>query len=85
MTDRRSQYSENHRFQSVIESDTSMMSDNEKDLITRAMNKEWTNPKYKMRYFVVPTCLQNVGKTYYISIYICKRVFNRVPNTSLSS
>ena len=52
MTDRRSQYSENHRFQSVIESDTTMMSDNEKDLITRAMNKEWTNPKYKMRYFV---------------------------------
>tara|TARA_B110000858_G_scaffold154769_1_gene176623 strand:- start:4971 stop:5810 length:840 start_codon:yes stop_codon:yes gene_type:complete len=52
MTDRRLQYSENHRFLSVIESDTSMMSDNEKDLITRAMNKEWTNPKYKMRYFV---------------------------------
>jgi hypothetical protein len=52
MTDRRSQYSENHRFQSVIESDTSMMSEDEKDLITRAMNKEWTNPKYKMRYFV---------------------------------
>lgn len=52
MTDRRSQYSENHRFQSVIESDTSMMSDSEKDLITKAMNKEWTNPKYKMRYFV---------------------------------
>ena len=52
MTDRRLQYSENHRFQSVIESDTSMMSDDEKDLITKAMNKEWTNPKYKMRYFV---------------------------------
>jgi hypothetical protein len=52
MTDRRSQYSENHRFQSVIESDTSMMSEDEKELITRAMNKEWTNPKYKMRYFV---------------------------------
>ena len=52
MTDRRSQYSENHRFQSVIESDTSMMSDDEKDLITKAMNKEWTNPKYKMKYFV---------------------------------
>ncbi len=52
MTERRSQYSENHRFQSVIESDTSMMSDDEKDLITKAMNKEWTNPKYKMRYFV---------------------------------
>jgi hypothetical protein len=52
MTDRRSQYSENHRFQSVIESDTSMMSEDEKDLITKAMNKEWTNPKYKMRYFV---------------------------------
>ena len=52
MTDRRSQYSNNHRFLSVIESDTSMMSDDEKDLITKAMNKEWTNPKYKMRYFV---------------------------------
>ena len=52
MTDRRSQYSENHRFLSVIESDTSMMSDSEKDLITKAMNKEWTNPKYKMKYFV---------------------------------
>lgn len=52
MTDRRSQYSDNHRFLSVIESDTSMMSDDEKDLITKAMNKEWTNPKYKMRYFV---------------------------------
>lgn len=52
MTDRRLQYSENHRFQSVIESNTSMMSDDEKDLITKAMNKEWTNPKYKMKYFV---------------------------------
>jgi hypothetical protein len=52
MTDRRSQYSNNHRFLSVIESDTSMMSDDEKDLITKAMNKEWTNPKYKMKYFV---------------------------------
>ena len=52
MTDRRLQYSENHRFQSVIESETSMMSEDEKDLITKAMNKEWTNPKYKMRYFV---------------------------------
>jgi hypothetical protein len=29
-----------------------MMSEDEKDLITKAMNKEWTNPKYKMRYFV---------------------------------
>ena len=52
MTDRRLQYSETHRFQSVIESNTSMMSDDEKDLITKAMNKEWTNPKYKMKYFV---------------------------------
>ena len=52
MTDRRSQYADNHRFLSVIESDTSMMSDDEKDLITKAMNKEWTNPKYKMKYFV---------------------------------
>ena len=45
MTDRRSQYSENHRFQSVIESDTSMMSDDEKDLITKARIKKGTNQK----------------------------------------
>lgn len=51
MTDRRSQYSD-HRYQSVVTSDVSMISEEEKELITKALNKEWTNPKYKLRYFV---------------------------------
>ena len=51
MTDRRSQYSE-HKYLSVVTSKTDMISDTEKDIITKALNKEWTNPKYKLKYFV---------------------------------
>jgi hypothetical protein len=51
MTDRRSQYSD-HKFLSKIESDASMLNDRERDVITKALNKEWTNPKYKLKYFV---------------------------------
>lgn len=40
------------RFNSKINSDVSMLSEQEQDLIKLAMNKEWTNPKYKLRYFV---------------------------------
>lgn len=51
MADRRSQYSD-HKFLSKIESDVSMLNDKERDVITKALNKEWTNPKYKLKYFV---------------------------------
>ncbi len=51
MTDRLIQYS-SERYQSTIESDTSMLEDKDKELILKAMNKEWTNPKYKLRWFV---------------------------------
>ena len=51
MTDRLIQYSSD-RYQSTIESDTSMLEDKDKELILKAMNKEWTNPKYKLRWFV---------------------------------
>jgi len=50
-TDRRLQYTD-HRYKSVVRSDVSMISDQEKDMIEFALNKEWTNPKYKLRYFV---------------------------------
>jgi len=50
-TDRRLQYSD-HRYTSVITSDVSMINDNEKEIIEFALNKEWTNPKYKLKYFV---------------------------------
>jgi hypothetical protein len=49
--DRRLQYSD-HRYQSVITTDVSMINDQEKDIIEFALNKEWTNPKYKLKYFV---------------------------------
>jgi hypothetical protein len=40
------------RFNSEINSDVSMLSERDKDLIKRSLNKEWTNPKFKLRWFV---------------------------------
>lgn len=50
-TDRLIQY-HSDRFNSKIESDVSMLSEQDKSLITVAMNKEWTNPKFKLKWFV---------------------------------
>lgn len=51
MTDRLIQY-HSDKFYSKIESDVSMLSEKDKEIISVAMNKEWTNPKFKLRYFV---------------------------------
>lgn len=51
MTDRLIQY-HSDKFYSKIESDVSMLSEKDKEIITIAMNKEWTNPKFKLKYFV---------------------------------
>ena len=51
MTDRRMQYNSD-RFNSEINSDVSMLSEQDQSLIKVAMNKEWTNPKFKLRWFV---------------------------------
>jgi len=51
MTDRRMQYNSN-RFNSEINSDVSMLSEEDQSLIKVAMNKEWTNPKFKLKWFV---------------------------------
>jgi hypothetical protein len=40
------------RFNSEINSDVSMLSEQDQSLIKVAMNKEWTNPKFKLRWFV---------------------------------
>ena len=50
--DRRKQYYDVMPFKSRVLSDSSMLNDREKETITYALNKEWTNPKYKMHYFV---------------------------------
>jgi len=54
MTDKQDRLIQYHsdRFNSDINSDVSMLSDQEKEIVKRAMNKEWTNPKYKLRWFV---------------------------------
>jgi hypothetical protein len=51
MTDRIQQYN-SQRFESKINTDVSMIDELGKKLIVRALNKEWTNPKYKLRWFV---------------------------------
>jgi hypothetical protein len=40
------------RFNSEINSDVSMLSERDKELIKKSLNKEWTNPKFKLRWFV---------------------------------
>ncbi len=50
--DRRKQYMSDHRYHSKINTDVSMLGDIEKDAISYAINKEWTNPKFKLRWFV---------------------------------
>lgn len=61
MTDRLVQYN-SHRFQSKIESDVSMLSDTDKALISQCLNKEWTNPKFKLRWFVGQTQITPFAK-----------------------
>jgi hypothetical protein len=51
MTDRRIQY-HSERYNSEINSDVSMLSEQEQSLVKLALNKEWTNPKFKLRWFV---------------------------------
>lgn len=54
MTDKQDRLIQYHsdRYNSEINSDVSMLSESDQDLVKRAMNKEWTNPKYKLKWFV---------------------------------
>ena len=51
MPDRIMEY-HSDRFNSEINSDVSMLSERDKELIKKSLNKEWTNPKFKLRWFV---------------------------------
>lgn len=51
MPDRIMEY-HSDRFHSEINSDVSMLSDRDRELIKKSLNKEWTNPKFKLRWFV---------------------------------
>lgn len=50
--DRRHEYTTQTYQKSDLLTDTSMLNEEEKQKIVFAMNKEWTNPKYKLKYFV---------------------------------
>ena len=49
--DRLVQY-HSEKFNSQINSDVSMLNDQDKDVVSRSINKEWTNPKFKLKWFV---------------------------------
>lgn len=51
MTDRLIEY-HSDRYNSKINSDVSMLNEDDRDVILRALNKEWTNPKFKLKWFV---------------------------------
>lgn len=51
MADRRIQY-HSSRYNSEINTDVSMLDEKDQELIKLALNKEWTNPKFKLKYFV---------------------------------
>jgi hypothetical protein len=54
MTDRLVQY-HSDKFKSEILSDVSMLSEKDKSILEYSMNKEWCNPKFKLRWFVGET------------------------------
>lgn len=49
--DRLKQY-HTHEFDSNLISNVEMLSDKDKEIVKTALNKTWTNPKFKMRWFV---------------------------------
>ena len=51
MPDRFKQY-HSEKYNSEVISDVSMMTPEDQEMIKRALNKTWTNPKFKMKWFV---------------------------------
>ena len=63
MSDRIAQYKgQSDEHVSQILSDVSMLSEKEKELLDYALNKEWANPKFKMRWFVGETQITPFSK-----------------------
>lgn len=63
MTDRLVQYTANaNKFVSNTLSDTSMLNEQEIDLLNFSLNKEWANPKFKLKWFVGQTQITPFSK-----------------------
>jgi len=63
MTDRLSQFKkEMEKHESKLLSDTSQLNDKEKQLLDYSTNKEWANPKFKLRWFVGETQITPFSK-----------------------
>jgi hypothetical protein len=50
--DRLAQYQKGHQWFSELITNTSMLSDEDRNVVKYSLNKEWANPKYKLRWFV---------------------------------
>ena len=61
MTDRLVQY-HSDKFRSEILSDISMLDEKDKKILDFSLNKEWTNPKFKLRWFVGETQITPFSK-----------------------
>lgn len=63
MSDRIAQYKDqSDKHTSQILSDVSMLSEKEKELLDYSLNKEWSNPKFKMKWFVGETQITPFSK-----------------------
>jgi len=61
MVDRLAEYANTHYINDLV-TNTSMLGEQDKETIKFALNKEWTNPKFKMRYFVGQTQITPFAK-----------------------
>lgn len=63
MSDRIAEYKyHSEKFQSEVMSDVSMLAQKDKEILEYSLNKEWSNPKFKMRWFVGETQITPFSK-----------------------
>lgn len=62
MTDRLQQYHFSEKYISELNTDVSMLSEKDQEIVNYSLNKEWCNPKFKMRWFVGETQITPFSK-----------------------
>ena len=62
MTDRLQQYHFSEKYISELNTDVSMLSEKDQEILNYSLNKEWCNPKFKMRWFVGETQITPFSK-----------------------
>jgi len=62
MTDRLQQYHFSEKYISELNTDVSMLSEKDQKVLNYSLNKEWCNPKFKMRWFVGETQITPFSK-----------------------